>query len=208
MRDSGVGRVLVASLHEAIADVLPTRLTFYESWLTPEGLRDGTIGLAPLYAVLSFLRQEGAAYARVTAAAGTYAADWTVASMPAMRRNWIRMLPRPLRRRAVLRRAAAVVRDSYAGNTMKWRVRRGVARVRVRGSVFCEVREPVPQPLCTFFAAIIEEMARQYALPVAVSISSCRAARSELCEMQVTFGVETTDAEADSVETTTEEEHA
>ena len=35
---------------------------FYENWLNAEGLREGTIGLAPLYAVLSFLRQEGDAY--------------------------------------------------------------------------------------------------------------------------------------------------
>ena len=72
MRESGVGRVLVASLHQAIADILPARLVFYESWLTPEGLRDGTIGLAPLYAVLSFLRQEGDAYGVVTAKAGAF----------------------------------------------------------------------------------------------------------------------------------------
>ena len=62
MREAGIGRVLVASLHQGIADILPTRLTFYENWLNAEGLRDGTIGLAPLYAVLSFLRQEGDAY--------------------------------------------------------------------------------------------------------------------------------------------------
>ena len=62
MREAGIGRVLVASLHQAIADILPTRLAFYENWLNAEGLREGTIGLAPLYAVLSFLRQEGDAY--------------------------------------------------------------------------------------------------------------------------------------------------
>lgn len=204
MRDSGVGRVLVASLHEAIADVLPTRLTFYESWLTPEGLRDGTIGLAPLYAVLSFLRQEGEAYGRVTSRAGAYAAEWTLASIPAVRRNWIRVLPRALRRRAVLRRASAVVHDSYAGNTVKWRMRRGAARVRIRGSVFCEVREPVAQPLCTFYAAIFEAMANQHGLPAVVSISSCRAARSEICEMQVKFGIDT--SATDTAPTPTSEE--
>ena len=59
MRDAVVGRVLVASLHQGISDILPARLAFYENWLHAEGLRDGTIGLAPLYAVLSFLRQEG-----------------------------------------------------------------------------------------------------------------------------------------------------
>ena len=66
MREAGIGRVLVASLHQGIADILPTRLGFYENWLNAEGLREGTIGLAPLYAVLSFLRQEGPAYALVT----------------------------------------------------------------------------------------------------------------------------------------------
>ena len=48
MREDGIGRVLVASLHQAIADILPTRLGFYENWLNAEGLREGTIGLAPL----------------------------------------------------------------------------------------------------------------------------------------------------------------
>ena len=67
MRDAGVGRVLLASLHQGIADILPTRLGFYESWLHAKGLRDGTIDLAPLYAVLSFLRQEGGvSYAKIT----------------------------------------------------------------------------------------------------------------------------------------------
>ena len=76
--DARIGRVLVASLHQAIADVLPDRLEFYENWLTVPGLREGTIGLAPLSAVLSFLRLEGEAYNRTTARAGEYAADWTV----------------------------------------------------------------------------------------------------------------------------------
>ena len=62
MNDAGVGRLLVASLHQGIADLLPTRLEFYEGWLNPAGLREGRIGLAPLAAVLSFLRQEGEAY--------------------------------------------------------------------------------------------------------------------------------------------------
>ena len=44
------------------------------------------IGLAPLYAVLSFLRGEGDAYTVITARAGEYAADWTVSSMPFARR--------------------------------------------------------------------------------------------------------------------------
>ena len=82
MRDAGIGRLLVASLHQGIADRLPDRLEFYENWLNPRGLRDGTIGLAPLHAVLSFLRTEGDDYARVTTTAGEYAAQWAVSELP------------------------------------------------------------------------------------------------------------------------------
>ena len=37
MSESRIGRVLVASLHQAIADLLPTRLEFYENWLNVPG---------------------------------------------------------------------------------------------------------------------------------------------------------------------------
>src|SRR5687768_13931412 len=67
MSEPRIGRVLVASLHQAIAEILPMRLEFYENWLNVSGLREGTIGLAPLSAVLSFLRSEGAAYSTITA---------------------------------------------------------------------------------------------------------------------------------------------
>ena len=200
MRESGVGRVLVASLHQAIADTLPMRLAFYESWLTPEGLRDGTIGLAPLYAVLSFLRQEGdAAYGVVAAKAGEYAVEWTVAAMPPMRRRWIARLPKSIRRRVLLRRASALVRMSFVGNTVSWRIRRGAARVLVRASVFCEVREPVAQPLCVFYSAVFERMALQFAQPASVSIASCRAVGDAACELRVAFGVEQTVSQAEDM---------
>lgn len=41
MTEAGIGRLLPASLHQAIADVLPTRLEFYEAWVNPAGLRIG-----------------------------------------------------------------------------------------------------------------------------------------------------------------------
>src|SRR5258705_13950359 len=102
MREAGVGRVLVASLHQGISDLLPDRLSFYENWLNAEGLREGTIGLAPLYAVLSFLRQEGEVYQAITARAGEYAAEWTIESMRPGRRALIKATPAWLRRRILL----------------------------------------------------------------------------------------------------------
>ena len=108
MNDAGVGRLLVASLHQGIADLLPSRLEFYESWLNPSGLREGRIGLAPLAAVLSFLRQEGEPYWLIAARAGEYSAEWTVASLPPFERALIRMAPEPMRLRLVMRVARPV----------------------------------------------------------------------------------------------------
>src|SRR6202163_3332897 len=113
MRKARIGRVLVASLHQGIADILPTRLTFYENWLNAEGLREGTIGLAPLYAVLSFLRQEGVAYQMITTRAGEYAADWTVQSMSPVQRSIIKAAPGWMRRRLLLRQGRALAPRSY-----------------------------------------------------------------------------------------------
>src|SRR4051794_26785193 len=100
MSEARIGRVLVASLHQAIADLLPTRLEFYENWLNVAGLREGTIGLAPLTAVLSFLRTEGEAYNLITARAGEYAAAWTFENVSGIERKVITALPAGLRARA------------------------------------------------------------------------------------------------------------
>jgi hypothetical protein len=174
MRDAGIGRVLVASLHQAISDELPTRLGFYESWLHAEGLRDGTIGLAPLYAVLSFLRQEGAAYDQVMVRAGEYAAEWSVAEVGAVERRAIESAPAWLRLRLIMRLARQLVRSSYQSSRMSARVRRGAAEINVRGSVFCSVREPVTQPLCRYYAAALGRMLGLFNVPGRVVVRTCR----------------------------------
>src|SRR5687767_6179196 len=144
----GVGRLLVASLHQGIADLLPSRLEFYEAWLNPSGLRDGRIGLAPLAAVLSFLRLEGEPYRLITARAGEYSAEWTVASLPPLVRTLIRAAPHRLRVRLVTRIARQMVRNTYGGSRAQIRWRDGRAAVDIRGSIFCEVRDRATQPLC------------------------------------------------------------
>src|SRR5512142_832406 len=103
MAEAGIGRILVASLHQGIADLLPSRLEFYENWLNPMGLRNGTIGLAPLLAVFSFMRREGDAYALISDRAGSYAADWTVAEISPVRRWAIRRLPSSMRAHSALK---------------------------------------------------------------------------------------------------------
>ena len=185
MTEGGIGRLLVASLHQAIADLLPTRLEFYEAWLNPAGLREGRIGLAPLAAVLSFLRQEGQAYRLVTARAGEYAAEWAVGDMPGYRRAFIRAAPRPLRILLVMRMARALVSRTYRGSRAIVRWRRGRGAVDLRGSLFCQVRDRVPQPLCEFYASAIRRLMSLFELEADVETEQCRATGGGQCLMVV-----------------------
>ena len=185
MKEAGIGRVLVASLHQGIADILPTRLTFYENWLNAEGLREGTIGLAPLYAVLSFLRQEGDAYEMITTRAGEYAAEWTVASMPPLQRAAIKAAPAWLRSRMLLRLAGQLVRSSYTGSRAISRVRRGMASVDVRASIFCTVREPVPHPLCGFYASAVTRLLALFNVRARTEVVACRGTGEPTCVLKV-----------------------
>jgi len=185
MREAGIGRVLVASLHQGIADLLPMRLGFYEGWLNAEGLRDGTIGLAPLYAVLSFLRQEGEAYQRIMTQAGTYAAEWSVESMPPLQRRLIKGAPAWLRGRLLLRFARQLVRESYRGSRAVSRLRRGTASVDLRSSVFCTVREPVPEPLCGFYVAAFTRLLALFDMRARAEVVACRGTGGPTCLLSI-----------------------
>jgi len=186
MTDAGIGRLLVASLHQGIADLLPTRLEFYEVWLNPAGLRDGRIGLAPLAAVLSFLRLEGDPYHLIAGRAGEYTAEWTVADLSGPHRALIRAVPDRIRIWLVMRIVRRMVRNTYGASraVVRWRRRQGT--VDIRGSIFCEVREPVANPLCEFYAAAIRRMLYLFNLHVEVGIQQCRGTGAGQCQMMVT----------------------
>ncbi len=185
MNEAGIGRLLVASLHQGIADLLPTRLEFYEAWLNPSGLRDGRIGLAPLAAVLSFLRQEGDHYTLIAARAGEYTAEWTVADLPAFQRAVLRAAPPRIRLHLVMRLARQMIRNTYRGSRaiVKWRQGRGA--VDIRGSIFCEVRDRVEQPLCEFYASAIRRLMYLFSLDVEVGTEQCRATGGGQCLMTI-----------------------
>jgi bacteriochlorophyll 4-vinyl reductase len=181
MIEGGVGRLLVASLHQGIADLMPTRLEFYESWLNPRGLRDGRIGLAPLNAVLSFLRQEGESYRLIAARAGEYTADWTVVEQPRLERWLIRRLPPAVRQRVVLRLARKMVRRTYGGSRAIVRWRSGAATVDIRGSIFCKVRERADHPLCEYYVSAIHRLMALFNLEADVATEGCRATGAPQC---------------------------
>jgi len=185
MTDAAVGRLLVASLHQSIADLLPTRLEFYESWLNPGGLREGRIGLAPRAAVLSFLRLEGEPYHLITARAGEYTAEWTVSELPRWRAGFIRAVPPGLRKRLVIGVARWMVRSTYGDTNVRVQWRQWKAAVDLRASLFCEVREPVDHPLCEFYAAALRRLMALFNLDVDVITERCRATGAGQCAMSL-----------------------
>ena len=176
MSEPRIGRVLVASMHQAITDVLPDRIEFYENWLSPMGLREGTIGLAPLSAVLSFLRlEEAGAYNQITARAGM---TWMIRRSSPGRSPTVQSAaysPARWRARAAMRVARTLVSQTYPGSRAIVKFRRGAASVDLRGSLFCEVREASPLPLCGFYAAAVARVLKHFALPAEVQVSECRA---------------------------------
>jgi hypothetical protein len=176
-----LGRLLAASLHQAVADELPQRLDFYEHWLHSEGLRDGTIGMAPISAVVGFLRAEGEPYGRVVARAGTLAADWWVASLPASRRRLIGWLPRSLRVRAALRVAGEIARAINTESEVSRRVRKSSVEWRLTSSVFCSVRSAQAFPLCGFYVALLVQTLGHFGLAASGRTERCKAVDGPAC---------------------------
>ena len=186
MTDAAVGRLLVASLHQGIADLLPMRLEFYESWLHPSGLREGRIGLAPLAAVLSFLRLEGAPYHLIAARAGEYTADWSVAEISPVRKWVIMAMPPAIRKRMVIGVAQWMVRGTYGDTSVDVKWREWTGAVSLHSSLFCEVRDKVDSPLCEFYAAALRRLMTRFELDADVVTECCRATGAGQCAMSVT----------------------
>jgi hypothetical protein len=184
MTEAGIGRLLVASLHQGIAEVLPDRLEFYENWLNPEGLRKGGVGLAAVNAVLSFLRCEDD-YDRVVARAGEYAAEWSISVLPAAWRRVICALPRWARYRMASRLIAGMVRSTYGGSRAVVRLRGGGGTMVVRASVFCAVRGVVASPLCAYYSAAATRVLVFLDLAGEVRIEGCRATGAAVCAMRI-----------------------
>lgn len=188
MVDAGIGRLLVASLHQGIADVAPARLPFYENWLKPPGLRDARFGLAPLHAVLSFLRREGQQpYDEVMRQAGRYTAMWGYEGLPAFERAVVRRLPARLRARAALHLSRRLVRDTFRGSRATVRLRKGTGTVAIRASIFCVVRETSEAPMCVFYAAAVVAFLECFDIAASADVTRCKASGDDACTLCVTL---------------------
>ena len=189
MVDAGIGRLLIASLHQGIADVVPTRLPFYENWLTPPGLSSGRkFGLAPLHAVLSFLRLEGEpTYTQIMQCAGGYTGEWAFDELSSFRRAFVRRCPTPLRARTALWLSRRMIRQTFRGSTSRVKVRKGVGTIELRGSIFCEVREKTDRPMCAFYSAALARFLERFDIDAAIDVAACRAAGGGRCTMAITI---------------------
>lgn len=189
MSEPKIGRLVVASLHQAIAEALPLKLDFYENWLKPLGLlnQGRVIGAASFSAALSFLRREEPreTYNDITRRAGQLAAIWTVDSLSWTRRRWLKMLPTRMRIRASLRLAREIARAAYPGSRIAFRLHKEGGTIEVRGSVFCQVREKVDRPLCGFYEGVIVQLMEMHGIHGEVRMSRCRASGGGSCQMQL-----------------------
>jgi hypothetical protein len=159
MVDAGIGRLLISSLHQGIADVSPNRLDFYENWLSPAGMRDGRLGMAPLGAVLSFLhREEPPTNDRIAHRAGTCAADWTFEELSGFRRWYIRNLPLGLRARSALSLGRRLVRNTVRQSSVKNRMRGSTAVVRIKSALCDQLRDPATVPMRGFYSAAFQRL--------------------------------------------------
>jgi predicted hydrocarbon binding protein len=183
--DETVGRVLLASLYQAIGEVLPARLEFYESWLKPSELHKRTLGVASFMAVIGFLRHEGDAYDVVTARAGQYAAVWSFEELLAVKRAFVRALPHRLRARMASRLISGMLRNLYAESCAEVTWRGCTVFIDIQGSPFCVGPGPADHPLCGFYASAIAEFLRLLNLPAAVRVSRCRASGAKSCLLLV-----------------------
>ncbi|MGH9200242.1 MAG: hypothetical protein ACRD2A_03290 [Vicinamibacterales bacterium] len=173
MVDAGIGRLLISSLHQGIGEVAPTRLDFYETWLSPTGMRDGRLGLAPLGAVLSFLYREGPPTTdRIARRAGTHAADWTFADLSAFRRRLIERLPAWLRTRAALSIGRQLVKTTVRQSRVKARLRRSSGQVEIHSALFDQLREPASIPMRSFYAAALQRMFQRCGIDAEVTVAA------------------------------------
>jgi hypothetical protein len=159
MNDPGIGRLLISSLHQGISDVAPTRLEFYENWLSPTGMRDGRIGLAPLGAVLSFLhREEAPINSQIAECAGRCAADWTFAGVSSLGRWCLHRLPSMMRVRTALFLVRRLVRGTIRQSRVTARVSGAAGVIEIRSAALEQLREPASMPMLGYYAAAIQRL--------------------------------------------------
>jgi len=105
-----------------------------------------------------------------------------VLAMSPLERRFTTSLPPRVRVWYVMRLVRRLVRQTYGGSRalVRWRGF-AVSAVDLRGSLFCQVREPTPQPLCQYYSAAIARLMTLFGLDVRVATDGCRATGAPRC---------------------------
>ena len=90
-----------------------------------------------------------------------------------------------LRQRLLLLLASHLVRDSFKQSRIVAKVRGGTARIDLRESVFCSVREPVGRPLCGFYAAAFTRLLTLFNLSTRAEVITCRGTGEPACVFRI-----------------------
>ena len=170
MNDAGVGRLLVASLHQGIAGRAADaarflRVVAQSGRPARRAHRSGADGRGPQLPPPG--RRARTARSRA-ARASTPPSGWCWRCRRSSAASPTSLPPR-LRLWYVMRLARRLVRQTYGGSRaiVRWRAG-GVGAVDLRGSLFCQVREPTAQPLCQYYAAAIDRLTALFGLDVRV----------------------------------------
>ena len=185
MATAVIGQVLATSLYQAIAEYLPLRVEFYESWLSARGFRAKRVYVSGVRAVFSFLRGEPEGYDSIVRRAGALAADWLFDDLPPIRRRLLLALPRALRVRAALSLAAGLVKETWEQSVAKVRWGSETSTLTITGSIFCDVRAAAPAALCGYYAAGLEACLRRLNIEAEVRIDACAAQGGDACRLSV-----------------------
>ena len=154
--DAIVERVLLASLHQAIAEVLPARLEFYEKWLKAPELDSPELDAASFTAMLGSLRNEGDVSDLVVSRAGQHAGARSFEKLFVLTRAYLRVLPRRMRARRAVRLVVAFLPALYPETRADMIQRGGTVFIGIDGSPFCSARGPAIHPSCDFYSSAIE----------------------------------------------------
>ncbi len=182
--DGTVGRVLLASLHQAIGEVLPARLEFYEQWLQPPDHPDEALGIAPFGTMLSALQHEDDSQ-HVIERAGQYAAIRSFEKLSALRRAGTRILPRRIRARKAVGLIVRILPALYADARIDVTRRGGTIFIGIEGSPFCTPIGRAGRPSCHFYSNAVTTFLQLFKLSPAVRVSRCRESGTPSCLLTV-----------------------
>lgn len=187
MSEANIDRLLAAAIHQAIADLVPMRLDFYEGYLRSSAWREDAVNLAPVSAVLSFLRHElEGTYDAVMTLAARYAADWVYDARPWRVRLMGRLTPGRARLRRLVRLGRAHLGQTYRGTRVRVTFAGDEIGVEILGSIFCSSREPTAAPQCRYYLAFFEHLLHRGGFVLAASaFDACRAQGGAVCRYRL-----------------------